>query len=162
MRRKLFTIAAAVSLALCVAGCVLWCMSQFDGYGAIFWSGEKVNYAVASKRQWLVFGTEPRRPHRGSEVMVGDMPLWVAFPRNPVAGVPHWGVVLGSAVLPAAWVMHRRRKAVAAKRIARGECAACGYDLRATPGRCPECGATRLPHHSPAQRTATASSGAAE
>jgi hypothetical protein len=51
--------------------------------------------------------------------------------------VPRW-LVLFSLTLPLlAWGMNpiRRRR-----RRRRGLCPACGYDLRATPGRCPECG----------------------
>ena len=51
--------------------------------------------------------------------------------------VPAWLPVLALAVLPALWA---RKVMVPRRRIARGRCPSCGYDLRATPERCPECG----------------------
>ena len=61
-----------------------------------------------------------------------------------------WLLVLLSAILPAIWLKQRSRL-LAAHRIARGLCPSCGYDVRATPGRCPECG--EPPHNPPMQRT---------
>jgi predicted amidophosphoribosyltransferase len=49
---------------------------------------------------------------------------------------PYWAVVGVLLVLPAAWVvgkLRRRRRIV-------GVCRTCGYDLRASRERCPECG----------------------
>ena len=55
--------------------------------------------------------------------------------------VPYWLLTVLTLVLPVTstglWIKHRARR----RRRARGLCATCGYDLRATPGRCPECGA---------------------
>ena len=57
--------------------------------------------------------------------------------RQGTVAIPHWSVMLVSAVLPALWFHGRRR---ARYRVVRGLCPACGYDLRASPERCPECG----------------------
>ena len=53
--------------------------------------------------------------------------------------LPCWMAALLFGVLPAHWFLGLRRRR-AAWRMNAGLCAACGYDLRATPGRCPECG----------------------
>ena len=55
--------------------------------------------------------------------------------RFTYVGVPMWGIAIVASVAPALWVRRRCR----AVRLA-GHCAHCGYDLRATPERCPECG----------------------
>jgi hypothetical protein len=55
-------------------------------------------------------------------------------------GVPYWAVLVVSAAC--LWIAWRlvRRDSLPARRRAAGLCAACGYDLRGSPQRCPECG----------------------
>jgi hypothetical protein len=50
--------------------------------------------------------------------------------------LPYWIPVLILAVLPIA----RLYKRILGRTIAEEHCTRCGYDLRATPDRCPECG----------------------
>jgi len=54
--------------------------------------------------------------------------------------IPHWFPFILTAVLPALWLVRRRRRRAAQWRRDHGLCPRCGYDLRATSDRCPECG----------------------
>ena len=55
-----------------------------------------------------------------------------------------WLPIPPLALLPA---LALRRFILARRKRREGLCGVCGYDLRATPGRCPECGTERPPLH---------------
>jgi len=69
-----------------------------------------------------------------------DTPPKIGASSGGVLAFPWWLCALATGVLPgvrlttAAMGFHRSRRWTA------GQCRACGYDLRATPERCPECG----------------------
>jgi hypothetical protein len=58
---------------------------------------------------------------------------------------PHGVLVALFALLPGWKLAQLTRQAIARRRIGRGFCGKCGYDLRASRGRCPECGEAIAP-----------------
>jgi hypothetical protein len=57
-------------------------------------------------------------------------------PPSRSLGVPCWFVTGCFAIVTVGWLKMRR----ANRQYPPGSCLSCGYDLRATPNRCPECG----------------------
>jgi hypothetical protein len=51
--------------------------------------------------------------------------------------LPYWFITAVLCLPPLAWLLRRTGWW---RRVPQGHCEACGYDLRATPDRCPECG----------------------
>ena len=162
MRGRLFTFVAVAALLLCTGIVVLWVRSYFVS-DAIGWSWETgaVQAGTASGRLrlsqiLLLDGSRYGLPHfahahyppsidpptrrlpaRWSNLGFGyEHQLRVGQNESRMVLLPLWFVVLGMMVLPALWYV-RRRGAASGTPI----CQRCGYDLRATPDRCPECGA---------------------
>ena len=138
-----------------------WTNDQGDGHflsspgggSGLEWSRRRVGPLVESghRLDWRAEAIDPRliyvsiRPSRlgfGTETFSIIINTTRGAERVEWSGVvvPFWALLVVLGALPAArWgaaAIRRRKRA----RAAAGLCLNCGYDLRATPGRCPECG----------------------
>ncbi|HEY7088039.1 MAG TPA: hypothetical protein VH518_08120 [Tepidisphaeraceae bacterium] len=91
---------------------------------------------VGSDRVTPLMDVAAQRFGQLSQVLKTPCHYWLLF-------APGWYLMAITGVLPALWlclevprILRRRRRARA------GHCLVCGYDLRASPERCPECGTT--------------------
>jgi hypothetical protein len=166
--RRLATLAAGASLLLCVATVALWVRSyrRVDAFRVATARGERIVGSVRGELQFILcpgiefsgtfsydsysapgfrsaveFLRTDRHYSSGGRLGFGYFVPKAGAPKNwGYSGVwfPHWSLALLFAILPAlhlrAAIRSRRRDRVAL-------CLTCGYDLRATPARCPECGA---------------------
>jgi hypothetical protein len=171
VKHPLFSILSLLSLLACLASCAMWVQSYYipvdEGFwpspeGAWFDSGYfsvaldslngKVIAYTATTSSWNETGINAGVGDHfwsGNDPDLGGTFLglrcgsaswaingWSASIRAVV--IPYSYIAVGSALLPGAWLRRRYQRA---KRISRGCCVACGYDLRASSGRCTECGA---------------------
>jgi hypothetical protein len=76
--------------------------------------------------------------HESTRLLSAPDPATLTGTWQTVA-VPYWGVTVSLALLPGVrgLIGWRRRRSA----LIGNQCRVCAYDLRATPGRCPECGA---------------------
>jgi hypothetical protein len=160
----LFDTIAALSMLLCVTAGAMWVRSLWWG-DVVVVGGEgreaitvRSDAGLIATTLWRGGGHGALRPwsHYAWRRPQEDWSMWgrlgtrwwnrIGFDavRSEMLGrridqvvIPHYAVVAGTA-LPPALVFARRRRA--RRRSAAGHCPRCGYDLRATPDRCPECG----------------------
>jgi hypothetical protein len=171
IRRRIFTALTVVSLLLCVATLALWVRSysyedqvRFHSWsglssrgtlvvwwtnmyeGSIYlWTGPLTDGQSLVDLLWAQSTYRPRYRAAWFEAahnFSGTLPV-----EQRLAIMPHWFLALLFAILPA---LHLRAL-IRSRRLRRiGHCPRCGYDLRATPQRCPECGTrtgTEAPRH---------------
>jgi hypothetical protein len=116
---------------------------------------------------WITFTSDPGRTGEGW-LLSGNIHRWAANEEHPSewvhrggwgarswfesvqnygppytnrydgVSIPLWLLAAACALVP---VSHAYRRRIRRRRRIAGQCAACGYDLRATSDRCPECGA---------------------
>jgi len=177
MRSCLLKLLTALSMLLFVATVALWVRS--DSREDYFWwraSSEDPAQLVTSRGRmvfhWgvvplpntdepppglLEHTTEPARRTGNFDVVSDDLDLSFAGfgtavrTKSGCVVVPCWFVALLTALTPGWWsVRHDGRRLRRLSVL----CAECGYDIRATPGRCPECGTSPAPQKTVAPQPA--------
>lgn len=143
MIRRLLTLAAALSLLLCIAMAMLWALSYRHDYG-IGWARPHLTAFAISHRDAVYCGTEGTVRWRGilflrqpsEDRMAFSGPAYAGFQFSAdIIRIPFWFLTLATATASASCFWRSR-----GHRSHAGSCSRCGYDLRATPDRCPECG----------------------
>jgi hypothetical protein len=146
MIRRLFTVASALSLLLCMATVALWAKSDVS-YGHIQNGGLQIEISngwVSLKYETIQQALRRRVPPRVLKNLVWDQHIY-PFPKTVLLTCSPWALRLRCAVPAVAlsllpMMSGARRLCHRRKSESTDICRSCGYDLRASKERCPECG----------------------
>jgi hypothetical protein len=155
-------IATALSLLLCVATAVLWARSYgccddleyarlwqvnspdndppTDRYVRLILGSTKGEVQVELGYEWMDARYLPAWKHVAGPPINSRVPsagfFFSDLPHSVYVACPWWSLTCITTVLPVGFAVRRwsRRSQLPS------ECPICGYDLRATRDRCPECG----------------------
>lgn len=127
MKSRLLSLNATASLALCLVALTAWAVSYVRPGRFVVDGGAIHNDSIETGSEWAW--------RISSAAGVLDIAPVGSFYEWKIA---YWKLVLAFLLLPAWWLQCRLR----ARRewLLAGHCRNCGYDLRSSPERCPECG----------------------
>jgi hypothetical protein len=164
----LLTILSALSLLVFLAAVVLWVRSYFVGdvigfensahppevnewfvrsnYGSLYLARNEFQPSP-SRRHLYPLVWISHAPNRGLCGPVSRPAYFILGPfsigrteGHSAFTLPHWSLAALTAIAPLIWFNRFNRWRRTRRRVLNRLCIRCGYDLRATPGRCPECG----------------------
>jgi hypothetical protein len=142
VKRLLFNLLSRISLILFALAVALWVRSYMGDGGGWVWniSGERCHLGMSKGSMSADLLPQHHTKTWNSSLHNG---LGMTLMDGTVGGqrfvmflTPIWLPTLAFVVLPIVRFATRRLR----RSLAEGHCRACGYDLRATPDRCPECG----------------------
>lgn len=151
--KRVVLILALLSGLLCV-GAVITCLySYIRDYPILaigdIECGDQFGLCLHQRgaRVWAEFGyssnwvTQDRFHSLGIHVATARTPRSSQYDMT----IPYWLVIAASAFLPVTHAIRLRRDQISRYRSSQGLCLACGYDLRESRERCPECGTPTAP-----------------
>jgi hypothetical protein len=165
VRRRLFNALAGASAVLCLAAMAPWISSYFQTIG-FRWFTQNNQFSWTTDFETVRGGFQRRqdiRPPYDFEIHSGpsfkkSQNTWL---RNTFAGfgkesfsyrwgsgtasrnlftIPFYAIAIPAFLPPYFWFVKERNRRRVISRQKENRCIHCGYDLRATPDQCPECG----------------------